>query len=329
MNTLLCLIAANLAAPPSTPLQCPEPLAAKGEVNSGPVLAHTFELSNRGQGTLTITRVEGSCGCLRQSLSSSVLQPSETAKLTLEVNTLTQPAGPNRWQLTAAYKVVSPGLPDQTGELLLQMTATLKLVVTVTPPQLAFSTSSGATQDLVLHDTRGKPLTILKATTSSPHLVATIAPPIAQPLRGAKQTVAISLSPDFPVGHRDESVLLLTDDPQYAELRIPVRILKRSAGNVVAAPESVAVRFSADETEFSTLVQLRSLDGKPFGVGGVECDHPGVKLKWSTGASALAAIRVTVTEAACGQAGNSTVRVKVADQPGQEVVIPVSWTHVK
>ena len=83
MNTFICLLATSLATPPATPLQCPETTAVKGEVKGGPALIHTFELTHRGTGTLTITRVEAGCGCLRQTLTRGVLQPGETAKLTL------------------------------------------------------------------------------------------------------------------------------------------------------------------------------------------------------------------------------------------------------
>src|SRR5579872_1849290 len=172
MNALICLLAMVGANPQTTPLQCSEPIARKGEVKSGPVLAHTFELTNSGSGTLTITKVEASCGCLRQSLTSRVLSPGETAKLTIEVNTLTQPEGQNRWQAVVTYKIETPNTPVQVGETLLQITATLTREIVLTPPQLGFSTTGGASQTLTLTDRRAKPLKIIKTSTSTPHLIA-------------------------------------------------------------------------------------------------------------------------------------------------------------
>src|SRR5262245_2565036 len=119
MNTLILLLVAGVGNPPAASLHCSEAVAAKGGVTGGPPLVHTFELTPRVPGTLTITKVEAGCGCLRQTLTTGVLQPNEKAKLTLEVNTLTQPDGPNRWQIAVDYKVESPGVPPQTGELLL------------------------------------------------------------------------------------------------------------------------------------------------------------------------------------------------------------------
>ncbi len=325
MNTLICLLAVGFADPPATPLHCAAAVAAKGDVKAGAPLAHAFELTNRGAGTLTITKVEAGCGCLRQSLTASVLAPGEKAKLALEVNTLTQDDGPNRWQIAVAYKVESPGVPIQAGVLLLQITATLSREVSVNPPQMGFSTTGTASQVLTVLDTRAKPLTVLKAATSSPHLTAEIAPQG----KGKGQAVTVKLSADAPTGHRDEFVTLLTDDPAYPELRIPVRVLKRAAGGVNATPETVSVRFAAGQTEVSTLVQLRAADGKSVGIAKAESDLPGVTVKWSPGSGSTAVVRVTVTEAAAAQSGTCKVLVKLAEPAGQEVVIPVAWTGIK
>ena len=328
MNTLIFLLALSPGQQSVAPLYCPEAVTSKGDLKSGPALVHTFELTHRGAGTLTITRVEASCGCLRQSLSSGLLQPNETSKLTIEVNTLTQPEGQNRWQITVGYKVESPGTAPQIGEVLLQITANLKREIIVDPPQIGFSTSTGATKVLTLTDSRIKPLTITKVTTSSTFLTVELGTRVALPSQGQKQTVTIALSDAAPEGHRDEAILLLTDDPAYPELRIPVRVLKRAASSISVAPESVAIRFGSDQGEISTLVQLRSTDGKEFAIAAVESDHPGVSAKWSTEKGKVAVVRVTVTEAASTQSGNCKVRVKL-DQAGREILIPVSWLSAK
>jgi hypothetical protein len=325
MNTLILLLATGVANPPATPLQCAAPTAAKGDNKGGPPLVHTFDLVHAGTGTLTITKVEAGCGCLRQLLTANVLQPGETARLTIDVNTLTQPDGPNRWQIRVNYKAEAPGAQPQVGELLLQITANLSREVAVNPPQLGFSTSGVASQTITVTDTRAKPLTVLKAGVSTPHLTVEIGPREA----GKGQAIIVKVSADAPVGHTDQVVTLLTDDTEYPELRVPVRLLKRAGGTVTAAPDSVAVRFAAGQTEVSTLVQLRGTDGKPVGITAAESDHPGVTVKWSPTAGPVAVVRVTVTEAAAIQPGTCKVRVRLAEPSAQEVVIPVGWTGVK
>ena len=334
MNTILTLAALALGQPPApAPLHCAAPLETKGDVKAGPPLAHTFELTHRGPAgtTLTITKVEASCGCLRRTLGSGVLRPGETTKLTLDVNTLTQPDGPNRWQALVSYTLdlpTPPGAPaaSQSGELLLVVTANLSRDVTVTPPQVGFSCTGEAAQILTVADRRAKPLIVVKATTSSPHLTAEVGAVAAGPGGVRTQPITVKLAADAPAGHRDEAVILLTDDPAYPEFRIPVRVLKRAPGAVTPAPDAVAVRFAADQTEVSALVQLRAPGGQPVAVQAAESDHPAVTVKYSPGSGPVATVRVTVAGAAATQPGTATVRVRLAEPAGQEVVIPVSWT---
>ena len=271
---------------------------------------------------MTITKVEAGCGCLRQTITSGVLPPGETGQLTLEVNTLTQPNGPNRWQVVVGYKMETPNARPQTGELLLQITANLSREVSVSPPQLGFSTTAAASQILTVTDTRRTPLKVVKATASSPYLVAEVGTRV----EGKGQPVTVKLAPDAPVGHRDEAVVLYTDDPAYPELRVPVRVLKRATQGVTVSPEAVSLRFAPGQSELSTLVQLRA-NGKTIELLGGESDLPGVVVKCSGGAGSIAVVRITVTESASIQSGSCKVKVKFKDPPEQEVVIAVAWTR--
>ncbi len=329
MNTLILWSALAVGQPPPAPapmtFHAATPVVAKGDVKAGPPLVHTFDLVHNGAGTVTITKVEAGCGCLRQTLGAQVLAPGQQTKLSLEVNTLTQPDGPNRWQATVGYKLEAPGAAPQTGELVLQITATLSRDVTVTPPQVAFSTTGEARQVLIVTDKRAKPLTVTKAASSSQHLTVEVA---AVAGRAGAYAVEVKLLPSAPTGHRDEIVVLYTDDPAYPELRIPVRVLKRAAGGVTATPEAVTLRLAAGQTEGSALVQLRSPDGKAVSVAAAESDLPGVVVKCSTGSGPVATVRITVPEAVAAQPGRCTVRVRLSE-PAGEVTIPVSWTGKK
>jgi hypothetical protein len=180
-----------------------------------------------------------------------------------------------------------------------------------------------------LIDRRAKPLKIIKATTSSSHLTAEPGPRVNLPDGENNQTVTVKLSEEAPVGHRDETIILLTDDPDYPELRVPVRVLKRPQAAAIATPEAVSIRFGDGPSEVSTPVQLRSADGKPFGIVSAESDHPGVTVKWSMGTGPIGLVRITITESAAMQSGSSKVRVKLGDAPGQEIVIPVNWIKAK
>lgn len=327
MTTLIFVAALATGQPPApaaplAALTCAAPVGAKGDVKAGPPLAHAFDLAHAGAGTLTITKVEAGCGCLRRALGATTLQPGEKTRLVLEVNTLTQPDGPNRWQVAVSYTIDEPGAPARAGELLLQITATLSRDVTVSPPQVAFSTAGAAQQVLTVADKRAKPLTILKAAASAAHLTVEVAPAGGTP---RAQAVTIKLEASAPAGHRDEIVTLYTDDPACPELHIPVRVLKRAAAAVTATPEAVTLRLAPGQTDGSALVQLRAPDGKAVSVSGADSDLPGVQVKWSAGSGPVATVRVTVPEALSAKPGRCTVRVRLSE-PGGEVAIPVSWT---
>ena len=70
-------------------------------------------------------------------------------------------------------------------------------------------------------------------------------------------------------------------------------------------------------------VLLRRLNGQPLRTAAVTADHPGVTAAVE-GAGPTATLRVTVA-ASAGPAGEATVRVKLDDPAGREVVVPVSW----
>lgn len=323
MNAILPILALSLATPPtpSTALRAAQPIVAKGDLKGGPPLVHTFDLTHMAAtGVATITGVETSCGCLRQSLSATVLQPGETARLTIEVNTLTQPVGPNRWPVRVRFRHELPGAAAEVGEVELLLTATLTHELTLSPPQLAISASGEVTRTLTLTDRRAKPLTLLRAESTSPHLTATVGP-----RQEAETIITLKLAADAPAGFRDDTLVLYSDDSQYPEFRVPVRVQKRVAGGATAVPEEVSFRFAAGETESSTLVQLRPGNGPMIAIEAVECDHPAVKMKWSPGRNAVAAMRVTVTATKETERGQADVRVRLAEPAGQVVVVPVSW----
>lgn len=208
MNALLLSVAVAIANPAEGSLHCPAPVAARGDVKGGPPLVEAFDLTHRGtEGTITITKVESGCGCLRRSLTAGVLQPGETARVALEINTLTQPDGPNRWQAIISYTHDIPGQESRKGELLLAITANLSREVAVAPPQLGFSTTCEATQELTITDRRAKPLMVLRAAGSSPHLTAEIGQPAAGENGTRVQKIRIRLAVDATPGHRDEAVV--------------------------------------------------------------------------------------------------------------------------
>ncbi|MGL6096103.1 MAG: hypothetical protein ACRC7O_09945, partial [Fimbriiglobus sp.] len=201
--------------------------------------------------------------------------------------------------------------------------ATLVREVTVSPAAVAFSTASGATQTVTVADRRPTPLTVKQASATSGFVTATVHPPEGTgPDR--RQRIDVALSADAPAGDRDETLTLTTDDPACPDLRVPVKVSKRSATAVTAAPATVALRFAPGQQTLSGLVQLRA-GGNPVSVKSAAADHLAVSVMWSP-AGPTATLRVSVDRAgANGTAGTATVRVELAEPPGATATVPVAW----
>ena len=311
------------ATPDAGPLAATPPAAERGEVRTGPPLAQTFELAHRGPaGTVTIIGVETACGCLKPTVSREVLKPGERAELAFAVNTLTQPAGPNSWRVVVRYRLDGVG----PFELPVTVTATLVREVSVTPPVVAFSTAGTAAQTVTLTDRRAAPLTVVSATTTSPHLTAALRP--AAPVDGVRtQAVELAVGPGFQAGEFNEELVLLTTDPACRELRVPVKVTKRTAADVAVSPDAPEVRFARGQAEASAVFQVRRPGGGAVRIERVECSNPAVRAKWPTEAEPVATVRVIVDAAkAGGQSGRAELKVVLAEPAGKEVVVPVSWS---
>lgn len=307
MNTLLGILAWSLAAPPL--LTADSAKVDRGEVRGGPILKQTFKVTNSGAERVVIAGLESGCGCLRRSVSKNELKPGETAEVSMDVNTLTQPDGPQTWLLKLKHRPASAAKGDPDEVLELRLTATLAREVSVTPPMISVSTEAAATATIALADKRSSPLAIKKVVSSSPHLVPKFAG------SGGKFTVELAIAADLSAGTHDETIVIHTDDPHYAELQVPARIVKRAKNAVNAYPESLDLEGNRG------IVQFRRSDGKPVRIESAKCEAEGVMVTASTGGESVATIKVTAT----GAKGKAEVKVTFAEPAGAERTVPVRW----
>src|SRR5438477_9178298 len=104
MNRIWGLIILALAASSTrADLQFAEKTVKAGEVHTGQPLRQRFTFTNRGLAVVTIDRLSAACGCMTPRLDRKSYPPGESGSFVLEVNTLTQPAGPNRWRVQVQY----------------------------------------------------------------------------------------------------------------------------------------------------------------------------------------------------------------------------------
>ncbi len=326
MSTLL-LPLLFLALPGAAPLTAAAPSADEGEVKSGPPLRHEFEVTHSGaRGIVTIAGIGSTCGCSKWEATPKVLKPGESAKVVAVVGTLTQPEGAATWKATVKYSVVSDFAAPSTGELELAVSAKIVREIAVEPPLVAISTSgdTARTQTLLVSDRRAAG-SLLIAKASCTNAKVTLEIRAAKPgTVGTLQEVIATIPGDLPAGQHDDTITLTTTDPECPELKIPLKVAKRAAGDVSVAPDAATVRFTKGQAEASTLVQFRA-GGKPVSISKVTCAQEGVTVKFSEGSGRVATARVTVNLAKAGAFGQTDVTIHLAEPAGGIVVLPVSW----
>jgi Protein of unknown function (DUF1573) len=315
------LFSALVLATPPEPLKFDAPSLDAGEVKAGPALVRRFAFVNAGAAPLSVTDLKASCGCATPTLTQRTYQPGERGELALEVNTLSQPAGPQRWTLTVGYRC-----GDRAGAVTLELTAKLVKVIDVSPVALQFH---GCGQEHEISVSARSPeharsLHVVGVRTSSSKLRvkgpdggsdAFAAP--GQTLVSSAWHVRVSVADDCPEGTHSEAVWLRTDDPDYAELKVPVTIIREAKRQTTAAPSKVTLVAGG-----SALVQLRDADGRPVKVEAAEASHKALTCRWAAGPGALATLRVGLDR---GQwdGGELTGEVRVRAN-GQALVIPVA-----
>jgi len=57
-----------------------------GQIVEGDIVAHNFEIENKGDAPLTINRVKASCGCTAVAPSKNILEPGESTLINVKFN---------------------------------------------------------------------------------------------------------------------------------------------------------------------------------------------------------------------------------------------------
>lgn len=305
MNFLL--LACALAAPPA--LTVDAATVNRGDVRGGPILSQTFRVTNTSAETIVLAGLDSGCGCLKRSVSKNELKPGESATVSMDVNTLTQPDGPQTWTLKLRHRPATRAKAEPDDTLELKVTAKLAREVSVTPPMISISTEAAATATIALADKRAKPLTITKVATSSSHFAAKFTG------KNGQYAIELAIAADLSAGTHDETVTIFTDDAHYAELRVPARIVKRAKNAVNAYPEAL------DLDGGKGIVQFRRADGQPVKIASATCATAGVTVTSSSGSGPVATVKVVATT----DRGKADVVVTFAEPDGATRTVPVRW----
>jgi hypothetical protein len=324
MNATLFFLLAAAAPTAPGPLRTGNADVDHGEVKAGAIVAHTFALKNTGTAPVTIADVEAGCGCLRPRVSSSTIAPGESTEVRVEINTISQPAAANVWKVTVRY-VHGPDGNKSAHELELIQKARIIREINVDPVALYLSIERETSHTITISDRRAKPLTITEARCGHKH-VKTQLSAVGVNTKGERiQQVHVTVLDECPAGFHSEVVQLLTDDPAYRELRIPLTIVRKAPGQITATPESLTLRLAQGQNAANGLIRLRDPDDRTVIVEKLEVDDPRLRTKWAAGPGAMATLRLGVELTGDRSSGIGSVRVHIKEPKPQILVIPVIW----
>jgi hypothetical protein len=313
--------AALFASATRADLNCPDATVALGDVKAGQALSHRFTFVNAGRDVVQITTVQPSCGCLKPRLEERSLRPGDAGVLVLEVNTLTAPAGPNAWRVQIQY--TSDG---QARELILNLRATIVAEISVQPAALVLQTESAVGSEVILTDARARPLAVTGVRMTDPLLRAAVQG-VRSDDKGRKiQVVRVEVPAEFPDGRHEETLQIFSSDPEYAELRVPVTVVKRSRSAVSATPAEVSVPCNGGPLP-ARVVLLRSAADQDVEVASIECDDPAVRCTFAKGPGNMSTLRVRIDAKQMAAEGvHSVLRIKLASPAGAALTVPVNCT---
>jgi hypothetical protein len=303
-------------------LECDKPIAALGDVPSGAAVTHRFTLVNRGTAALVIGEVRTDCGCTVPKLEKRRLQPGEETSLGLLVNTLTQAAGTQSWPVRVPFYC-----GERSGELTLALTATVVPTVSVEPPGLGISTDTSICREITLRDRRPEPLAIRAVYTTSPKLTAMASAPHQDGDGHTLYTIQLNLAADYPEGRHEESLVIVTSDAGFRELKVPVTVTKKQHFSISATPESVTLTAAKGQPLPSTLVRLHGPEDETIQIERVEADHPAIHCTWATGPNNMATVKIALDRSKFDDGVvQSAVHIFITKPSVQTLTIPVHCT---
>jgi hypothetical protein len=291
-----------------------------GEAKRGSPLAHEFTFVNSGPESAEIVEIQVSCGCLRPDLEPRVYKPGVGGKLRIEVNTLTQDAGPHSWRTVVRYR--QGGAERETA---LVLTATVVVEIAVQPPQLSVLADQAISHELRLIDLREKTLTITAVQATSPKLSARVIGESRDVQGHLTRTLRLDVAPDFPEGRHEETLNIYTDDSLYRHLKVPVTITKRVRQRFTALPNAVTLTAPRGQPFPSKIVLIRDSENNNVEIERLTPSDPAIGCTWARGPGANATLRITVDRARLqGDCLRANVEVKIAKPATETMTIPVT-----
>ncbi|NOX54302.1 MAG: DUF1573 domain-containing protein [Planctomycetes bacterium] len=191
-----------------------------GEVPVGPQHFAHFSFCNQSDRVVRVTALKPSCGCLSPRLEKREYQPGESGFFFLRVQTANEEPGPKRYECRVLYEDPQP------REVVVRFKLVLpERTVTVRPRSLILYPLSDRpiVKDLIVTDSRPHPLTVVSADCTLSIVSVEVVPPDSSKPAPREQRVVVRTEKVPPGRHRGV-INLVTDDPKFARIRVPIWI---------------------------------------------------------------------------------------------------------
>ncbi len=293
--------------------------ASVGEVTANKPLVHVFHLENTGTKPLTIVDVRRTCACAKYDLGEKSLAPGQKTALRVNFNLLTQPEGPGQWNVGVVYAVEGR---EEKAELALSVSAKVKKDVWVEPVSLVMIGEKDLSGLVTVFDRRGKALTVTGARLGVDQVTSKVDPANVKDVV-KHQAIRLTVGENLPVGSYVDELAIDTDDPEYREIRIPVRIVKKAPVDAIqAVPASVMLRGIGA----SKLATLRDREDREIDLESVSASEKFLSVKWARGPGNDATVRITLNGQPEQVTGTATVIVKTKLPAARAISILVEWS---
>jgi hypothetical protein len=306
-------------------IHCEKPAVNAGVVFTGTRLLQRFVLVNRGKSEVQILEAKASCGCLSPRLDRMRLLPAETGSLELEINTLSQPSGPNTWTVRLRYRG-----GEGVRETDLRLSAKLVSEVQVEPAAMVLLADKAAGHEVSVRDTRGSSLKLLDARAGSGKLKTRITT-LGQDKQGHTAfKIALDVPDEYPEGRHQDVLHIYTDDPKYADLCVPVTIVKVSQKRLSALPAEVNLTVPAAQPAPSRIVLIRDTESRPVKIANLSAADPAITCRWAEGPNSMATVKIQVNRALVrGHTLSDAVQVEVISPIRETLTIPVNYNFTE
>ncbi len=255
------------AAPPeaghAAKIICDKPDYDFGQAEAGTNVTHEYMISNGGDLTLEIKRVQPSCGCTVAQLSQQMLKPGDTAKITATLNL----AGRNGHQ--DKHIIVESNDP-QTPTMILNLHGDVRQDFLVSPDRLAPGQIRGdvaVEMDIVFNNNSAASVHVVRAQSVTTNLIVDL----SEMEPGRKYRIHVKTNPPLPVGQIDGLIHLFTDYPARPVFDVPFSA--SVLGPLVVAPPQILLSQAITNPVVRFIV-IRPGTAPAFKILGVETPDP-------------------------------------------------------